>query len=100
VGIEYPKQHEVSDMLEEMKKRYPPWFVQQIPFVQETSRFLFKKRELAFYGGEEAFLSPEEVVSKEDSRKAVSSAEKVYALCNSLVSELTPSRRRTSRRAR
>jgi HEPN domain-containing protein len=36
VGIEYPKQHEVSDLLEETKKRYPPWFAQEIPFIQET----------------------------------------------------------------
>jgi hypothetical protein len=42
-------------------------------------------------------LSPEDVINKEDSRKAVSSAERVYVLCNKLISELTPSGRRTSR---
>ncbi|MDG6929121.1 MAG: HEPN domain-containing protein [Nitrososphaerota archaeon] len=88
VGIEYPKQHEVSDMLVEVKERFPPWFLEEIPFVQRTSKSLFRKRELAFYGGEDRLLSPDEAIGEEDSKAAVEAGSRVYALCEKLVSEL------------
>ncbi|HVB95881.1 MAG TPA: HEPN domain-containing protein [Nitrososphaerales archaeon] len=89
IGIEYPKRHEVSETLGEMKSRLPGWFVTEVPFIQETSRSLFRKRELAFYGGEDASLSPEEVISASDARLAVSSARKVFSACERLLEELT-----------
>jgi HEPN domain-containing protein len=89
IGIEYPKRHEVSEILAEMKSRLPSWFVEEVPFIQKTSRSLFKKRELAFYGGEDTSLSPEEVISASDARLAVSSAKKVFSTCEKLLKELT-----------
>jgi len=60
VGIEYPKVHDVSDVLLEVKDRFPGWFRAEIDFLCESSRILVKKRELSLYGGEEAFLVPDE----------------------------------------
>jgi len=88
IGIEYPKRHEVSEILAEMKSRLPDWFVTEVPFIQESSRSLFKKRELAFYGGEDISLSPEDLISASDARQAVSSAGKVFSACEKLVKEL------------
>lgn len=88
MGIEYPKEHEVSDLFLEFKPRFPAWFISEAPFIQDTSKSLFKKRELAFYGGEEAFLAPEDVISEDDANRAVTSADRAFQLCRRLVDEL------------
>jgi HEPN domain-containing protein len=48
VAIEYPKQHEVSELLAQFRERFPQWFRDEIPFIHEASLSLFKLRELAF----------------------------------------------------
>jgi len=85
VGVEYPKQHEVSELLVELKARFPDWFAAQTQFIRDASVSLFKKRELAFYGGEDTALPPDKVISEEDGRKAVESAERVFSACKKLV---------------
>lgn len=91
VGVEYPKEHEVSDLLGALTARFPPWFLTEIPVIQQASVSLVKKRELAFYGGEEAFLSPEEVISQADAHTAVTAGERVFQACRRLMDELAPS---------
>ena len=88
VGIEYPKIHDVSDILVEVKSRFPEWFRAEIEFLYESSKILVKKRELSLYGREEAFLAPEEVISKKDAKDATLRAEKTYGLCEKLVLEI------------
>jgi HEPN domain-containing protein len=85
VGVEYPKQHEVSDLLETFSGRFPPWFAGEIPFLAAASSSLFKKRELAFYGGEDTALPPQKVISEEDGRNAVESAKRVFGDCGKLL---------------
>jgi len=88
VAIEYPKIHEVSDILLEVKERFPPWFRVETDYLSESSKILVKKREPSLYGGEEAFLSPDEVIDKEDAEDAVTRAGKTYNLCEKLLTEL------------
>jgi len=88
VGIEYPKVHDVSDVLLSVRQRFPAWFQEELGGLSESSRVLAKKRELSFYGGEEAFLTPDEVMSGEDARDAVERAGRAFALCRRLVEEL------------
>ena len=85
VGVEYPKQHEVSGLLVELKVRFPDWFAAEVPFIREASVSLFKKRELAFYGGEDTALPPDKVIDEKDGRKAVESAERAFSACKKLV---------------
>lgn len=85
VAIEYPKQHEVSDLLIEFKKRFPVWFADETGFIREASVSLFKKRELAFYGGEDAALPPDKVISAEDGKQAVEWGERVFEDCKKLL---------------
>jgi len=87
VGIEYPKRHDVSDVLVMAKERFPEWFRDEIDFLADTSRVLAKKREVSMYGDEALMLSPDEVVSREEARVAVESAEKTYRLCRRLLNE-------------
>lgn len=88
VGIEYPKIHDVSDVLLSVKQRFPEWFQQELGYLSESSKILVKKREASFYGGEEAFLSPDEVVGEEDAKDAVERAEKSFTVCRKLIEEL------------
>ncbi|MEM4834285.1 MAG: hypothetical protein QXT57_04090, partial [Thermosphaera sp.] len=52
------------------------------------SKILAKKREISLYGGEEAFLAPEDVISREDADDAVKRAIITHELCNRLVIEI------------
>jgi len=88
VGIEYPKIHDVSDVLTEVRERFPEWFRAQVDFLRESSKILVKKRELSLYGGEEAFLSPDEVIDRKDADDAIMRAEKTFRHCEDLLGEL------------
>lgn len=88
VGVDYPKVHDVSDVLVEVKERFPEWFRAELEFLRRSSKVLAKKREISLYGGEEAFLTPEEVISKGDAEDAVKRATKTYELCDKLVKEV------------
>ena len=85
VAIEYPKQHEVSELLKEFKQRFPPWFASETAFLRDASVSLFKKRALAFYGGEDTALPPDRVISAADSTQAVESGERVFGDCKKLL---------------
>jgi len=88
VGIEYPKIHDVSDILVDVEARFPEWFRAEVGFLRESSKVLVKKREISLYGGEEAFLSPEEVISRGDAEDATQRADKTYELCRRLVDSI------------
>ncbi|MEM1906186.1 MAG: HEPN domain-containing protein, partial [Nitrososphaerota archaeon] len=47
VGIDYPKVHDVSDILLDIKERFPEWFKAEIEFLRESSKILAKKREIS-----------------------------------------------------
>ena len=81
VGIEYPKIHDVSDILEISENRFPEWFRAEIPFLAETSRKLAKKRDVSFYGGEE------DLVSREDAEDSVERARKTVETCKKLLEQ-------------
>jgi len=85
VGIEYPKIHDVSDILLDVRERFPEWFRVELGFLRESSKVLVKMREISLYGGEEAFLSPEEVISRVDAEDATQRAGKTYELCRRFV---------------
>jgi HEPN domain-containing protein len=88
VGIEYPKIHDVSDILIDFVDRFPEWFRAELEFLRESSKILVKKREISLYGGEEAFLSPEEVISERDAKDATRRAGKTYKLCKKLIDSI------------
>lgn len=85
VGIEYPKVHDVSDVLLERRERFPGWFGEKVEFMAEASSALAAKRELAFYGGEEDLLAPNDVISREEAERAVRQAKEIHILCRRLL---------------
>ncbi|MFQ6128617.1 MAG: HEPN domain-containing protein [Thermoplasmata archaeon] len=88
VAIEYPKKHDVSDVLLQSEKRFPEWFQKEIAFMAEGSRKLAKKREISMYGDEVSALSPDVVISGEEAREAVQIAEKTLRMCRKLLREI------------
>ncbi len=88
VGIEYPKIHEVSDLLSDIRDRFPDWFKTEIDFLRESSKLLFKKREPSLYGDEETLTPPNEVMDRKDAEDATNRAKKTYNLCKKLIIEL------------
>jgi HEPN domain-containing protein len=88
VGIEYPKVHDVSDLLVEVKERFPKWFKREAEEFAKVSRSLTSKRELAFYGYNDEAISPEEVIGRKEAEAALKGAGKVYRLCKRLYEAL------------
>ena len=88
VGIDYPKVYDVSDVLTDVSERFPEWFRAEMDFLCESSKILAKKREISLYGGEEAFLAPEDIISREDADDAVERAIRVYSLCRKFIDEI------------
>jgi HEPN domain-containing protein len=74
--------------LADVKERFPSWFKAEIDYLCDSSRILSKKREPSLYGGEEDFLSPDEVINKNDAEDATIRAEKTYRFCERLLDEL------------
>ena len=87
VGIEYPKVHDVSEILLMHSERFPEWFQREAEYLAESSKVLAKKREISFYGGEEMLLTPEDLISREDALDAVRRAQKTLELCKKLIQE-------------
>ncbi|MEM3382230.1 MAG: HEPN domain-containing protein [Candidatus Bathyarchaeia archaeon] len=86
VSIEYPKVHDVSDVLLRVKERYPEWFREELDEMCEASKILASKREIAFYGSEEEYSSSGEIIGEREAESAVEKAEKTYQLCERLLS--------------
>ena len=43
VGIEYPKVHDVSDVLVDVKERFPEWFRAELQFLCQSSKALARR---------------------------------------------------------
>lgn len=83
-GVEYPKFHDVSEVLMKSAELFPPRFSQRIPSFAQVSRSLAEKREASMYGFEEIGQPPSQVVGKESARGALRDAEEVFNACRAL----------------
>jgi HEPN domain-containing protein len=86
-GIEYPKQHEVSDLLIEKREFYPAWFAEELEKVSRISKELMRKRMPSMYGEETWGQPPRSLFGREDAESSVRSAEYVFNLAERLLSE-------------
>jgi HEPN domain-containing protein len=50
VGIEYPKKHDVSEVLLRVGTRFPDWFASAVPALAEASLALAERRAISMYG--------------------------------------------------
>lgn len=74
-GIEPPRIHDVSDILEKNSASLPPIIRKNLVQVMKISRSLRKDREFAFYGSED--LTPSEFYKEADAQEAFTWAKQV-----------------------
>ncbi len=77
-GIDPPRIHDVSDVLEAEVERLPSELKKEVGTLTRISRDLRRDRELAFYGAED--LTPSDFYSKEDAERARSGAARTVEL--------------------
>ncbi len=87
VGVEYPKHHDVSNVLVQMAKRFPRWF--DTEKFAEISRRLAEKREPAMYGDESAGIGPDQLFTKKEAVSATAFAKEINNACAKLVKSKT-----------
>jgi HEPN domain-containing protein len=85
LGIEYPREHEVSGALGLAGERLPPWFSAEIPRLIAISKDLSKKRGPALYGYEEELIPASELFEQGDAEVALAAANEVFQLCERVV---------------
>ncbi|MBS7626796.1 HEPN domain-containing protein [Candidatus Bathyarchaeota archaeon] len=88
LGIDYPKEHDVSDVLSEAAGRedLPKWFKERIPFMSRYIAELAALRGLAGYGYE---MSLGADYFKDYAGEALEAARTIHSLCERLVNQLS-----------
>ena len=71
-GIEAPRIHDVSQVLEEQKALLPKALLSHVDKFAKISKNMRRDREIAFYGSED--LTPSEFYSRDDAELAISEA--------------------------
>lgn len=75
-GIDFPRIHDVSSVLENEKHRLPLTIADDLLGLGKISKSLRRDRELAFYGGED--LTPLSFYSENDAKSAYKDAKLVF----------------------
>ncbi len=83
-GVEYPKFHDVSEVMIISSELFPRWFANRIPSFADTSRRLAEKREASMYGFEETGQAPSEAISKESAKAAFDGAQEIFKASKAL----------------
>jgi HEPN domain-containing protein len=78
VGIDPPRVHDVSDVLEAEAHRLPESLQAELGTLTRISRELRRDRELAFYGAED--LTPSGFYTRDDGERARADAERTVEL--------------------
>ncbi len=83
VGIEPPKWHDVSDLIEEQKARFPEPVRRETKTLAVISKWLRKEREFSFYG--DIDFIPTEEYSMEDAQRAINDARFVVKMAELVI---------------
>ncbi len=83
VGVEPPKWHDVSQLLQEYRDRFADPVGLQIGRLSEISSWLRKEREFAFYG--DIDFIPTEEYSRADATRAIEDARFVVSIAESVI---------------
>ena len=88
VGVEYPKEHDVSRVLKATSDRFPEWFKQEISRLCDISADLSSKRAPSLYGLEAIGKAPSEIFNKPDAYEALSNAKHVFGIAEKFLKEI------------
>jgi HEPN domain-containing protein len=89
LAIEYPKDHDVCDVLLMVKETrpLPNWFEERIESMASVSSDLARKRGPAFYGDERTFKPASQLFTREEGFRALRDAEEVFEICKRLIKQ-------------
>lgn len=65
-GVEPPRWHDVSSILQEQQNKFPVSFKRHLNRIVQLSKYLRRERELSYYGDED-YLPTEEYTAKDSS---------------------------------
>ena len=85
VGVEYPREHDVSDVLTEVAGRFPKWFRERVEELAGISRNLAVLRGPSTYGEEERGVPPSKLFGVREASAALTDAKNVFGLCSKLL---------------
>ena len=88
VGIEYPKEHEVSDALRDNITKFPDWFREKVPYLETGSSWLSERRGASMYGDEISGKPASQLFTPADSQKALGYAREAVEVTRKLLHEL------------
>lgn len=71
IGLDFPKWHDISEVLLKEKEKFPMNFQDNIRKMAHISTSLTKKRELAMYGDEISAMPPSKIFNKKDAEGAL-----------------------------
>jgi len=74
IGIDFPKWHDVSEILLKEQEKFPDTFQKQISQLAKISSYLTKMREPAMYGDHITSLPPSKAFNEDDAEKALKDA--------------------------
>jgi HEPN domain-containing protein len=88
VGVEHPKEHELSEAVMESQNRFPDWMKNQLESLCDASIWLAERCGPAMYGDEVGGLPASQLFTLEDAQIAVQYARKALEVADRLLSEL------------
>jgi len=87
VGIEYPKVHDVGDILKACSSKFPEWMREHMDEISSISRNLAEKRSPSMYGIEAAGKPASELFDRKDGENALMQAVFVYGVAEKFIRE-------------
>jgi len=87
VGVEYPKVHDVGDILKACSVRFPEWMRAHLEEISTISRDLAEKRSPSMYGIEAAGKPPSELFDRKDGKNALKQAKFVHEIAEKFIVE-------------
>ncbi|MFQ5710875.1 MAG: HEPN domain-containing protein [Candidatus Geothermarchaeales archaeon] len=81
VGIEYPKEHDVGDILEYNRDQFTQEFREKIPHLRKISERLSSLRGPSLYGIERLGKTPSQLFDEDEAEKALEEARVVMETC-------------------
>lgn len=87
VAVEYPKVHDVGDILKISQHKFPEWMKEEIDTLADISRDLAEKRAPSMYGIETLGKTPSQLFNKKDSEEALQKAKYVHKIASKFIKE-------------
>lgn len=88
IGVDFPKWHDVGEILLREKEKFPNEFQEHVPNMALISAALTKKREPAMYGDELSAMPPSKIFNEKDADDALKNAKFCYSHVEGLIKSL------------